>query len=185
MRIRLVLAVCLAMVIGIAPAQAAPLVQEHYSGEFSDDFSECGLDIHVEGTFEGVFMLKEGRRDDPTPYYFDNYEVHETFSSNGKWFTIDHQGLFKDFQITNVEGTVYEFVAIEAGRPFVVRDMNGDVFIHDRGVLFVTFQVDTKGDDDLSNDEFLENSFGVLRDAGAHPGFYIDFCADLIVPLLG
>jgi hypothetical protein len=47
----------------------------------------------------------------------------------------------------------------------------------------VTFVVDTKGDADLDNDEFIEDSFALIRDAGSHPGFYIDFCemaADVI-----
>jgi hypothetical protein len=49
----------------------------------------------------------------------------------------------------------------------------------DRGVLKTTFQVDTKGDTDLSNDELIEGSWSLVADNGSHSGFYIDFCAEL------
>lgn len=157
---------------------AAPLVREHYSGVDTGTFDDCGFTIAFETTFEGVFMLKEGRRGDPTPYLFDNYNVTEVLTNveTGAWMTITHNGLYKDLQITHLEATTYQFVAMEAGQPFVVRDSEGNVVLRDRGLLQVTFQVDTLGDSDLENDVFIDGSFELLRDAGAHPGFYIDFC---------
>jgi len=161
------------------PAQAAPLVREHYSGTDSFDFDDCGFVIHDEVTFEGVFMLKAPRADGAPPYLFDNYEAHETLTANGRTLTIDHQGLYKDLHITLVEGTIYQFVAMESGQPFVVRDGDGNVLIRDRGVLKTTFQVDTQGDSDLGNDVFIEGTWSLLADNGSHPGFYIDFCAEM------
>jgi len=58
-----------------------------------------------------------------------------------------------------------------------VRDSEGNVLLRDKGVFVTTFQVDTKGDTDLENDEFLDGSWSLLKDAGSHPGFYFDFCA--------
>ena len=172
-----VLATVALMSLGLAvPAQGAPIDREHYSGSDSFDFDDCGLTIHNEVTFEGVFMLKAPRTDGSPPYYFDNYEAHETLTANGRTLTVDHQALYKDLKITLVEGTTYQFVAMEAGQPFVVRDGEGKVLIRDRGVLKTTFQVDTKGDSDLDNDEFIEGSFELLADHGSHPGFYLDFC---------
>jgi hypothetical protein len=168
------------LVLGLAvPAQAAPLEREHYSGTDSFDFDDCGFVIHDEVTFEGTFMLKAPRADGAPPYVFDNYDSHETLTANGRTLTIDHQGLYKDLHITQVEGTIYQFVAMEAGQPFVVRDSDGNILFRDRGVLKTTFQVDTHGDTDLDNDEFIEGSFSVLADNGRHPGFYIDFCAEM------
>ena len=159
-----------------AAAQAAPLEREHYSESDSFDFDDCGFLVHEEVTFEGTFMLKAPRQQDAPPYLFDNYEVHETLTANGKTLTIDHQGLYKDLHITLVAGTIYQFVAMEAGQPFVMRDGDGAILYRDRGVLKSTFQVDTLGDTDLDNDVFVEDSFELLADNGAHPGFYIDFC---------
>ena len=161
------------------PVQAGPLVREHYSGTDSFDFDDCGFVVHNEVSFEGLFMLKKPRRDGAPPYLFDNYNVHETLSANGKWLTLDHQGLYKDLRITHVAGTVYQFVAIEVGRPFVARAQDGTVLFHDRGLLKVTFQVDTQGDTDLDNDVFIEGSWALLKDAGSNPGFYIDFCEEM------
>lgn len=169
----------LALAVVAAPAAAKPLEREHYTATDSFDFDCDGLAMHGEATFSGVFMLKQGRRGDPTPYYFDNYELHVVYTTspdNGRFFTRDGNGLYKDLSITNIGGTVYAFEAIEVGRPFVLRDMNGNVVIQDQGRLHYYFEVDTKGDDDLSNDEGIEGSFQLLDDNGAHPGFYIDFC---------
>ena len=169
-----------------APVQAAPLVREHYSGTESFDFDSCGFVIHNDLVFEGMFMLKAPRADGSPPYYFDNYHLTETLTANGRSLTIEHQGLYKDLRITLVEGTVYEFVAIEAGRPFVVTDEDGNFLFHDRGLLKVTFQVDTLGDSDLENDIFIEGSWALLVDAGAHPAFYEEtLCDDLTAYFLG
>ena len=158
-------------------AQAAPLEREHYSGSESRNFNDCGFTVHEEVTFEGTFILKAPRGGGGAPpYVLDNYEAHQTFTANGRTLTIDHQGLYKDLHITLVEGTVYQFVTMEAGQPFVVRDGDGNILIRDRGVIKSTFQVDTQGDTDLDNDVFIEDSFELLADHGRHPGFYIDFC---------
>ena len=159
-----------------APAQAGPLEREHYSGTDSFDFDDCGFVIHHEVVYEGLFMLKAPREEGAPPRLFDNYEAHETLTANGRTLTIDHQGLYKDLRATLVEGTIYQFVVMEAGQPFVVRDGAGNVLLLDRGVLVATFQVDTKGDSDLENDEFIDGSFSLLADHGRHPGFYLDFC---------
>jgi hypothetical protein len=179
--LRFAIVVGLLGLLTVAPtASAAPLEREHYSFTDSFSFDDCGFLVEgvVEG--EGLFMLKQGHAGDPTPYLFDNYNVTETLTNpeNDKFITITHQGLYKDLQIVNVEGTIYDFVAIESGQPFVVYDMDGNVIIRDRGNLVRMFRVDTLGDDDLSNDVFIEGSFSFI-DHGAHPGFTFDFCAML------
>ena len=67
-------------------------------------------------------MLKAPRGNGAPPYLFDNYEAHEVLTANGRTLTIDHQGMYKDLHISLVEGTVYQFVSMEAGQPFVMRD---------------------------------------------------------------
>ena len=86
----------------------------------------------------------------------------------------------------NVEGTVYTFVAQETGRPYSLTTMDGTQLFVDRGRLLTTFQVDTHGDDDLSNDEFIEGSWALLDENGSHPGFFFegDFC-EIVQDLLG
>jgi len=158
------------------PAQARPIEREHYSGTDSFNFSDCGFVIHDEVTFDGVFMLKAPKDPGAPPRLFDNYHNTETLTANGRSLTIEHQGLYKDLHVSRVSGTVYQFVSMESGQPFVVRDEAGNVMIRDRGVLRTTFRVDTQGDTDLDNDEFIEGSFQLLADHGRHPGYYFDFC---------
>jgi hypothetical protein len=71
---------------------------------------------------------------------------------------------------------VWQFVTMEAGQPWVLRDADGNVLIRDRGRLSATFQVDTLGDADPDNDVFVEDSWSLLQDAGRHDAVYLDFC---------
>jgi hypothetical protein len=170
----------------IVISRAANANHYHYRDFFT--FSDCGPTVVATHEQSGQFRLKAGRQGDPTPYYFDNYEWHTVYTNpaNGKWFRADGQGLYRDLHVTKVEGTVYTFVSQEVGRPYTLTDMNGNRLFMDRGRLLTTFQVDTKGDDDLSNDEFIDGSFQLLAENGAHPGYDFngDFC-DIVRNLLG
>ena len=167
----------------MAPSGAQPLEREHYSFHDEDQFidDECGEAMTIDYTIDGsgVFMLKQGRRGDPTPYFFDNYYSVETYTNveNGATATVVHQGLFKDLQVEHVEDTIYRFTAIESGRPITVYGPDGEKLIFDAGRIRYTFLVDTLGDTDLDNDVFL----GDVEDpsvAGPHPVFVgeVDFC---------
>jgi hypothetical protein len=170
----------------VESAHAAPLEREHYSGTDSGSFDSCGFQIDFSTTFGGVFMLKDGRRGDATPYVFDNYSYDDVFTNpaTGAWFTRHGEGLYKDLHIVNVDGTVYRFESIEVGQPFVIRDSDGNVVVRDRGLLRSGFTVDTLGDDNLDNDVFVDGSFELLADNGKHPGFYMDFC-EIAAELIG
>lgn len=158
-------------------AQAAPLEREHYSGTDSFTDNSCGFDIEYDVSFEGTFMLKAPRKDGAPPYVFNNYKTHEVLSANGRTLILDHQGLYKNVHITLVEGTVYQYVAMEAGQPFVMRDSDGEVLYRDRGVLKTTFQFDTKGDADPDNDVFIDGSFELTANNGPHPVWDVeDLC---------
>jgi hypothetical protein len=184
MRVATVAIACLGvLVVGVAsPVGAEPLEREHYSFEESETFTdtECGapitIDFAVEGS--GVFMLKAGRRGDPTPYLFDNYSAVETYTNvaNQKTATVVHQGLFKDLRIEHVEDTTYRFTVIETGQPVVAIGPDGKKLIFDRGRIRYSFLIDTQGDADLDNDVFLDA--GVPDVAGPHPIFIgvADFC---------
>lgn len=156
----------------VIPAAAAPIEHEHYEGTDTflvEDF--CGTDWSVEATFEGNFMLKAGRRGDPTPYFFDNYRYHEVWTDvndASRQFIHEGNALWRDQRITLVEGTTYHFVVHEVGQPSVGRTIDGDVVFRDRGLIVWEFTVDTKGDADLSNDEFVSDE-GPTSIHGPHP----------------
>lgn len=161
---------------------------KHYSYIDRFTYDDCGFQVNGSVTGSGMFSLRPGRKGDPTPYYFNNYEWHivSTNPANGKWFREDGKGLYRDLHITMIEGTIYTFVAQETGRPYTLTAMDGTKVFVDRGRLLTTFQIDTKGDNDLSNDEFIEGSWAVLDENGRHPGFFFegDFCA-IVQDLIG
>jgi hypothetical protein len=66
----------------------------------------------------------------------------------GKWFVIRGHGVFHEIKAKHVSGTIYEFVAIEAG------------------------QFDTLGDG-TPGAEFIEETSTIVH--GPHPGFADDF----------
>jgi hypothetical protein len=170
------------------PVAARPLEHAHYSwaDSWDDTDWECGVDVHVEAWGDGLFMLKEGREGDPTPYRFENFEYHfvVTNPETGLGFREDGSGVYKDLRITHVEGTVYTFEALQAGRAYTLSDLDGNRVLMDRGRLLTTFSVDTKGDSDLSNDTFIEGSFALLADNGRHPGWYVEDLCPWYVDLL-
>ena len=173
-------------IVGAGGASAKPLVHEHYSGTDDFSFDDCGIPIDAFGTFSGLFILKDGRGGDPTPYVLNNYDASTVYtnSDTGAWFTITANGLYKDVRLTQVDGTIYRLDVMEVGRPFRVQDSDGNQVMVDRGRLLYTALLDTQGDADLSNDTFFDGTFEVLADNGAHPGFYTDFC-DLATSLIG
>jgi hypothetical protein len=173
MRRRLTVSLSLAVLVAAlaAPAAAAPLEHDKYAGTDSwvlEDF--CGTDWNVESTFSGNFMLKAPRGDNPTPYFFDKYrwsDVLTDVNDPSRVFTVSGNGLWRDQHITLVEGTIYHFEVIEAGSPVTVR-VDGKVIVRDRGSIVWEFTVDTKGDADLSNDEFVSGE-GPTAIHGPHP----------------
>jgi hypothetical protein len=162
----------LPIVIALGPsigAHAAPVEREHYSETASYTDASCGFDIEVNATYTGTRMLKAPRGEGTPPYVFDNYEAHEVLTANGRTLIADHQGLYTNVKITHVEGTVYQYVAMEAGQPFTIRDSDGHVLYRDRGAIKTTFQFDTKGDADPANDDFIDGSFRTTAINGPHP----------------
>jgi hypothetical protein len=165
-----------------APTSAKPLEQEHYEGTNAGTFDACGPTYEFESEFRGLFKLKSGRGGDLTPYLSDNYDW-ETVIRNpatGAWITEQGNGLYKDLRITRLHGTVYRFIAQESGSPYTIRTADGTKVIKDRGLLRYQFDVDTKGDADLDNDEFIEGSDLLVADHGSHPIWHMtgeDYCA--------
>jgi hypothetical protein len=81
-----------------------------------------------------------------------------------------------DVKATPLGDNVFEFKFREAGMG-VVRDMDGNVVLRDRGAIWMRIVFDTLGDSEPGG-ETLDES--VIRVNGPHPGFEQDeeaFCA--------
>ncbi len=158
---------------GASSAGAKVIGQEHFSGTDSFSFDDCGFTLDVESEFSGHALL----RVDKTGQAFlevSNLAYRDVLTNpeTGKWFVQRGKRLFHDIKATQVDGTIYEFVAIEAGQPFVIEDSTGKVVVRDRGVIRYTYLFDTLGDG-MPGGEFLELLDASVR--GPHEGFGDDF----------
>ena len=178
-RRRRLAALALAVVGSLAiasPAAATVVVREHYSdsGEFSYD--DCGFVVN--GTFEvqGIFMARAGKGDLDTAFFAHDRQtgrdVHVR-ESDGATVIISHNALFHEVKAEPLGGSLFAFTSIQAGQPFVVTDVNGNVLVRDRGVIRETLVFDTQGDHEVGGIFVEQLSFAWH---GPHPGLFTDIC---------
>ena len=167
------LAVVALLAFSTGPAAGTVIDQQHYSGTDSFSFDDCGFIIDVESEFSGHALLRVDKGGEA-------FLVKDTFSyrdvltnrETGEWFVQRGKGLFHEIKATLIGGTIYEFVAVEAGQPFVIEDSAGNVVVRDRGVIRHTALFDTLGDG-MPGAEFIEETHTSVH--GPHPGFAEDF----------
>jgi hypothetical protein len=167
------LAVIALLVIGASPAAAKVVDKGFYSGTDSSSFDDCGFTLDVESEFSGHFVVRADKGGEAF-YLNDNFSFRDVLTNpdTGQWFVIRGNGLFSEIKATLVRDNIYEFVAIEAGQPFVIEDSAGNVIVRDRGVIRTTALLDTLGDG-APGAEFIEETH--LSVHGPHPGFAEDF----------
>ena len=177
-RMALVIAIGLGAGLVAAGTASATMFQkvEPYSGV--DNFpidGFCGLDeVQLNVEFSGRVHIREGKNKQASAFFLqDNYSVLETITNrqNGKFFTISHDGVFQDIRATRVEGNIFEFVSHDVGQPLVVRDMDGNVVVRDRGAIAFTYLFDTLGDDVPGGDFIADLD---VRVSGPHPAFFTE-----------
>jgi hypothetical protein len=172
------------MLVGGTPAAATIVVRDQYTNNYSFDYSDCGFHVAVEGTASGHFSIRAGKGDRDTAFFLtDNYSFTETHTNadTGAFLTIRGNGVFNEIKATHVEGSIFEFEAVEAGQPFAVYDSAGRLVLRDRGSLQHHTLFDTLGDDQPGGEVIADLGTDVH---GPHPGFDTDFC-DIITPLIG
>jgi hypothetical protein len=167
------LAAMAVLAFGAGPAAATVVESGFYSGTDSYSFDDCGFTLNVESEFSGHFVLRADKGGEAF-YGKDNFAYRDVYTNpeTREWFVIRGNGLFSEIKATQVSGNIYEFVAIEAGQPFVLEDSAGNVVVRDRGVIRSTALFDTLGDG-VPGAEFIEETH--LSVSGPHPGFAEDF----------
>jgi hypothetical protein len=167
------LAVIALLVIGASPAAATVVESGFYSDTDSFSFDDCGFTLDVESEFSGHFVVRADKGGQAF-YGKDNFSYRDVYTNpeTGGWFVVRGNALFSEIKATQVSGNIYEFVAIEAGQPFVIEDSAGNVIVRDRGVIRHTALLDTLGDGEPGA-EFIEETHTSVR--GPHPGFAEDF----------
>ena len=167
------LAALTSLALGAGAAGARVIEQQHYSGTESFSFGECGFTLDVVSEFSGRFHFRVDKGGQAFLVH-DNYRFRDVVTNpeTGRWFVVRGNGMGHEIQATHVSGTIYEFVALESGQPFVIEDSSGRVVVRDRGVIRARFLFDTLGDGEPGGEfvELLELSLH-----GPHPGFGEDF----------
>jgi hypothetical protein len=172
------------LVVGATPAGATVVDRGDYSNPYSFEYDDCGFPVAVEGTASGHFRIRAGKGDLDTAFFLnDNFSYTETQTNveTGAFLTITGNAVFNEIRATRVEGTIFEFEAVEAGQPFRVYDSDGNLVLRDRGSILHRSLFDTLGDD-MPGGEFIQDLPADVH--GPHPGFDTDFC-EIITPLIG
>ena len=171
------------MALGAAGTAGATIYERgQYSDSYAFTHDDCGFDVDVEGTVAGKFHTRLGKGKTDTAFFgFDNFSFSETQTNpaNGKFVTITANLLFNETKATRVDGTVFEFWAVEAAR-FRMYDSDGNLVAFDRGSMRFHILFDTTGDD-VPGGILLEEF--PTRVNGPHPGLD-NFCG-LITSLIG
>jgi hypothetical protein len=166
-----------------ATAGATVVDRGHYSSEpYSFSYDDCGFVVDVEGTSSGHFRFREGKgKTDSAFFTLDNYSFTETQTNpeTGEFVTIEANAVFNEIRAKRVEGTIFEFWAVDAGQ-FRMYDSDGRLVARDRGSLQFHILFDTEGDD-VPGGIVIEEFPPKVR--GPHPGFD-NFCG-LITSLIG
>lgn len=160
-----------------APVSATVVLREHWSDDYGFSFDDCGFWVDVSGHAEGIAHLRVGKGDLATAFFLhDNFSYLETWTrrDTGDSSTVGGNGLFQETRATRIEGTIFEFRAIVAGQPFTVWDSDGNVILRDRGVVRMSIEFDTLGDDVPGGEFIADVSFSTH---GPHPGLEFDPCS--------
>lgn len=108
----------------------------------------------MDSTFRGHLVIRELHGSDQAFPAHNAYEFVETVSTDAGSLTVRGKGVFHELGGRLVEGTVYEFTAIDAGS-FTIYDAEGKRVWRGNGVARMTVLFDTLGDGQPGG-EFLD-----------------------------
>jgi hypothetical protein len=173
----LVVAIAVATFVAAAPVAAVQYQREtHYDDTDAFSYGDCGFDVSVEGHYWGTFAMREGTGPDAGAFFGRNrYAFAETHTrvSSGVSITVSGHGQFVEVKGTRIDGSVFEFSAVNAGT-FTIADASGKVVARDAGNVRESILFDTLGDD-VPGGGFIAQTF--FRVDGPHPSGDVDWCA--------
>ena len=163
-------------VLSVAPASATMFVRERYHDTDAFSYDDCGPVVDVTVEFGGRFQVRTGTGKDAGAFFaHDRYWWHETHvSEDGRTYTVAGDGIFQETRATRIEGTIFQFVAIDAGKLFTIRDADGDVVVRDRGRISQSILFDVT-DDGVPGGIFIEELWWDPK--GVFESLDFDFCS--------
>jgi hypothetical protein len=171
---------------GSGTANATVFERGSFSFEESVEEDLCGIAARVDTVGSGKFRTRTGKGTlDQAFFGHLNADFTDTFTNRvtGDWFSIESHFVNMEVKATPLGGTVFEFKARESGQA-VVRDMNGNTVLRDRGAIWWNVVFDTLGDSQPGGEILAES---VERVSGPRPLFEMDdaaFC-DMAHDLIG
>ena len=163
----------------VAGTATATIVERDRSIKTPYEFTawDCGYPMQVTGVATDLIHVRADNRNPDNGFFTDNYAVTETWTGpDGRFFTLSHNGQFKNVQAHQIDGSLYQFEDHETGQPFVIADSRGKVVYRDRGNLVSNYTYDFE----TGEFNFLGNQLH-----GPHPMFILDLClavAPLVAP---
>jgi hypothetical protein len=166
---------------GLAAAQ--PIEQEHVHDSGSEIIEEFCGDLTVRHDFEvDVYFSGKPHGRDGLIYFADRVRATDSWTNlaNDKTFTVTFAGQQKDQRVTdNGDGTLTILVLV-AGRSFAYGPDGTRFLSLDAGTFRFQFVVDHGGTPtDPDDDEEIEGSFELVKEAGRSDTAGRDFCEDI------
>jgi hypothetical protein len=167
-----------------APANATIDDRFDYHNVWTETFTDCGVDtISASFDYIGSFTAREIKSSDGTAWLGHNHnqfvEVY-TNPANGRSFSISGDNNWREIKGIRLHDNVWEFDWKDSGSTFTVRDAAGTVLYRDRGTTVGRDVLDTGGDT-VPGGTYLSSDVVALRGKFSS----LDWCSDLVVPLLG
>lgn len=166
-----------------APAQAALYSHDRFAFTFAETFDECGITIDHTASGHAGFSIRTIKGTDEAYLGWQNLSAVDTFtnSANGRFFTISDRSTFRETRGTHVEGNIWAFDSKLSGASFTVRDDSGQVVARDSGTLRMVTMYDLLGDAQPGGEQVGDPVITAMNGRFTE----VDFCADLVGPLLG
>lgn len=177
-----VAAAALAVVVA-APADAALYSHDRFDFTFAESFDECGITIDHTAAGHAGFSIRTIKGTDEAYLGWQQLSAVDTFTNpaNGHFFTISNHSLFRETRGTHIEGDIWSFDSKLSGASFTVRDSAGSVVTRDSGTLRMVTTYDLLGDGQPGGEQIGDPVITGMNGRFTE----VDFCADLVGPLLG
>ena len=177
-----VAAAVLAVVVA-TPADAALYSHDHFNFTFAETFDDCGVTIDHTAVGHGGFSIRTIKGTNEAYLGWQQVSAVDTFANpvTGRWFTISNNSLFRETKGTLVEGNIWTFDSKLSGASFTVRDAAGRLVTRDSGTLRMATTYDLLGDGQPGGEQIGDPVVTAMNGRFTE----VDFCADLVGPLLG
>ena len=170
-------------VVAAAPADAALYSHDRFDFTFAETFDECGITIDHTAVGHAGFSIRTIKGTDEAYLGWQQLSAVDTFTNpvTRRSFTISNRSTFRETKGTHLEGNIWSFDSKTSGASFTVRDAAGRVVTRDSGTLRMTSTYDLLGDGQPGGEQIGEPEVTAMNGRFTE----VDFCADLVGPLLG